>query len=94
MLGVYSLYLIQKFRSPFVAESFILLMLGGFLSLSISIPSVLSNMEESGNFYGYFMMAFSHTEFLVQTTLILGLVALIFFLRNFKIHTVLKERFV
>lgn len=93
MFGVYLLYSLRKLRNPFVAELFVFAMISLALSSLVSIPSVLSNMLESGNFYRYFMTAFSGTDLLVQMALVLvGLTAL-FLLKNITFHTVLKERF-
>src|SRR3989344_1644434 len=94
MFGVYFMYSMRKLQSPFVAESFVFAILAMILSIFISVPSVLSNMLDSGNFYRYFVMAFSNTELLVQTILILTVFIVLLFVRNFPLRAVFKQRFI
>ena len=83
MLGVYLMYCMRKLKSPFATEIFTLAILGIALSLFVSIPSVLSNVAESSNSARYFAIAFSHTETLVQSLIILAFATMVFSLRNF-----------
>ena len=92
MIGVYLMYSLRKLKNPLVAESFAFAVLALILSVFVSVPSVLSNMLESGSFYRYFLMAFSHTSSIVQMTLILGGLTAIFFVRNITFQAILKTR--
>ena len=83
MFGVYLMYCTRKLKSPFVGESFALVLLIGSLFIFVSVPSVLSNMFSAGNLYNYFIVAFSNTDFLVQSIIILAGAIAIFSLRNF-----------
>ena len=82
ILGIYAMYLARKLKSPFVPESLVLVILGGIISFSISVPSVLSNMFSAGDFYQYFVVAFSNTELMVQMLLVLALIPAIFFIKD------------
>ena len=92
MLGVYLIYAVRKLKSPLVAESVTFAILATILSVFVSVPNVLSNMLDSGNFYRYFITAFSNTNLLVQSVLILVVATLIFFVRNITVHAILKTR--
>ncbi|PIQ66496.1 MAG: hypothetical protein COV96_01195 [Candidatus Zambryskibacteria bacterium CG11_big_fil_rev_8_21_14_0_20_42_18] len=92
MFGVYVLYTIRKLKTPLVTESLVFLILATSLFYFVSVPSFFSNMFESGNFGSYFIMAFSHTDFLVQSALILAFVTVLLFVRNFTLHAILKNR--
>src|SRR3989344_711138 len=96
MIGVYLMYSLRKlsasWRKPFIAESSFFIILAIILSVFVSVPSVLSNMLESGSFYRYFLMAFSHTSSIVQMTLILSGLTAIFFVRNITFQAILKTR--
>ena len=83
MLGVYFMFLLYRLRSPFMVEIFALAVLGGALSLFVSIPSVLSNMAESPNVGSYLVTAFSNAEALVQSLIVLAFATVVFSLRNF-----------
>ena len=93
MFGVYLIYFMRKLKSPFFVESFAFAVIGVCLFYLVSIPSVLTNMRASNDFYGYFMTAFFGTDFLVQSTLVLAAVTTLFLVKNITVHTVLKERF-
>ena len=92
LVGVYAIYCMRKLRSPFIAESFVFVLLAIFLSSVVSMPSVLANMSTSGNFYRYFVVAFSNTDFLVQSILTLVGVTILFFVRNITVQAILKTR--
>src|SRR3989338_5281500 len=92
LVGVYAIYCMRKLRSPFIAESFVFVLLAIFLSSVVSMPSVLANMSTSGNFYRYFVVAFSNTDFLVQSVLVLVGVTILFFVRNITVQAILKTR--
>ena len=92
MFGVYFLYSMRKLKNPFIAESFVFVMLAIILSIFISVPNVLSNMLHSESFYHYFIIAFSNTELLVQTSLVLTGITILFFVRNITVHAILKTR--
>lgn len=83
MLGVYLLYLIRRLKSPFATEATLLVVFGLVLSVSVSVPSVISNMSQSGNFYRYLYIAYGHTNPMVQATLLLVGATLVLSLRNF-----------
>ena len=93
LVGVYAIYCMRKLRSPFIAESFVFVLLAIFLSSVVSMPSVLANMSTSGNFYRYFVVAFSNTDFLVQSVLVLVVITVLLFIRNITIHTISKQHF-
>lgn len=93
MFGVYLMYFVRKLKNPFIAETFVFVILAIILFTFISVPSILSNMLDSGNFYRYFVMAFSNTEIFVQLTLILTGIATLLFVRNITVHAILKTRF-
>lgn len=92
MSGVYLLYLVRRMKTPLVVESLIFIIVASVLFYFVSIPSFVSNMFESGNFFNYFIMAFSNTDFLVQTALVLALITAVFFVRNITVHAILKNR--
>lgn len=92
MFGVYLIYSLRKVTNPFVAESLIFVVLGSVLSILVSIPSVLSNMYGSESFYQYFMSAFSSTDLIVKSILILTALTLFLFFRNVTVYTVFKQR--
>lgn len=87
MFGVYVLYAVRKlsasWRKPFMAEVAIFLIIAATMSIFVSVPSVLANMSNSGNFYRYLMIAFSNTTFLVQLLFLLAISTMILSLRNF-----------
>lgn len=94
MFSVYLAYLTRKFKSPIIAEVVLFLIFVGLLLLFVSVPSVVSNMIASGNFYEYFLMAFSQTDILVKATLILASLTAVLFVKNITLQTVsfFKER--
>lgn len=91
MVRVCAWCLIRKLKSPFVAELSLFSMLAIVLSIFVSVPSVFSNMIASGDFSGYFLMAFFHTEHLVQSIILTAGMIAIFSLRNFGNVSRLKE---
>lgn len=91
MFGVYLLYSMRKLKNPFIAESFVFVVLAIILSIFVSVPSVLSNMLDSGSFYHYFIMAFSNTELLIQTILVLSGLTILFFMKNIPLRAVFKQ---
>lgn len=95
MFSVYLAYLTRKFRSPFIAEVALFLIFTTALIFFISIPSVVANMLASGNLYGYLVMAFSQTDVLVKTILILSLITALLFVKNVTVFTVsfFRQRF-
>jgi len=94
MFGVYLLYCVRKLKSPLITECFIFALLATVLVYFVSVPSFISNMLDSGNFYNYLIMAFSNTNFLVQSILILTAVTVFLFVRNITVHAILKNRLV
>ncbi len=74
MFGVYLVYLIRKFKTPFIAESFVFAAFALLLSVFVSVPSVLSNMMSSPDFYRYIIIAFSNTTLMVQLIVVLSLI--------------------
>ena len=92
MLQIYAIYFMRKLSTPFIGESLAFVFIGVILFYFVSIPSVISNMMSSGDFYSYFMMAFSNTDFVVKSILLLALIPAIFFIRNITIYTGIKER--
>lgn len=91
LFGVCLICVVRKLKCPFVGESFIFAMLIMFLFYFVSVPSVLTNMSASENFYRYFMMAFSNTDSLVKLVLVSVGVTVLFFVRNITVHTTLKQ---
>ena len=83
MLNVYAIYCMRKLKSPFIIESFAMTCVAILLFYFVSIPSIVSNMIHSGNLYYYFVMAFSQTDILVQSTLVFAGAIMVFSLRNF-----------
>ncbi len=96
MFSVYLAYLTRKFRSPFIAEVILFLIFSAILLVFVSVPSVVSNMLASGNFYEYLLAAFSQTDIMVKTILILAAITAALFVKNITLQTVsfFKERFV
>ena len=94
MFHVYIIYLLRKLQAPFITESIVLAVLATILFFFVSVPSVVANMFGSGDFYHYFIMAFSSTDFLVQTVLILTGITTLLFMKNIAVHTMLRERLV
>lgn len=94
MLNVYLAYLTRKFRSPFIAEVALFIIFATVLVFFVSIPNVWHNMVASGNFYDYLVMAFSQTDVLVKTILILSLITALLFVKDATIFTLsfFKER--
>ena len=92
MFGTYLIYSMRKLKSPFIAESFIFVILAIILSIFVSVPSVLSNTLHSGNFYHYFVIAFSNTELLVQAILVLTGLTVLFFIGNIPLRAIFKTR--
>ncbi len=92
MSSIYILYFVRKLKTPLVAESLIFLMLAASLFYFVSVPNFFSNMFESGNFWSYFVMAFSHTDFLVQMAIVLTFTVSILFVRNLTVFAILKNR--
>jgi hypothetical protein len=82
----------RKLKTPLVTEFLVFVMLAVVLLFSVSVPSILANMFNSGSFYNYFLMAFSSTDFLVQTAIVLAVVTVLFFIRNIAVHTIFKQR--
>ena len=92
MFGVYLLYCLRKLKNPFVAECLVFVLLAITLVYFVSILSFFSNMFSSGHFYDYLVMAFSNTEFLVQTILVLIAITVFLVVRNITVHAILKTR--
>ena len=82
MFGVYIIYFFRKIRSPLVVEIAPLFLGAVLLFVFVSIPSVISNMYDSGQFGSYLLMAFSHTEHIGQAMLVLVGVAGLVLLRR------------
>ena len=93
MFGVYALYCIRKLQNPLIAESFLFAILGATLLYFVSIPRVLNNMSTAESSFRYFVVAFSHTDHIVQSILILVAITGLFFVRNITLHAILKTRF-
>ena len=74
MFGVYLMYAMRKLKGPFVAETFTFAILAIILSVFVSVPSILSNMLSSPNFYRYFLIAFSNTTLMVQLILVASII--------------------
>lgn len=66
MLRVFALYTIRRFKVPFVAELSVFTIALILLFGLVSVPSIISNMSESGSFYRYLLAAFSNTTLMVQ----------------------------
>ncbi|OHB17322.1 MAG: hypothetical protein A2544_01550 [Candidatus Zambryskibacteria bacterium RIFOXYD2_FULL_43_10] len=94
MLSVYLEFFMRKLNNPFISESLIFITLAVILSIFVSVPSVISNMFISGNYYRYFIMAFSGTDLLVQMILVLTGFMILFFIKNITFRAMLRERFV
>ena len=93
MFGVYIIYLGRKLRSPLIVETATLLLGAILLCAFVSVPSVISNMYNSGQFGSYLLMAFSHTEHIVQAMLVLVGVTGIIFLRRLIARSFLKLQY-
>ena len=94
MLSVYLEFFMRKLNNPFISESLIFLTLAVILSIFVSVPSVISNMFISENYYQYFIMAFSGTDLLVQMILVLTGLMILFFIKNITSRAILRERLV
>lgn len=92
MSSIYILYLVRKLKTPLIIQPLVFVITVSTLFYFVSVPSFFSNMFNSGNFWSYFVMAFSTTDFLVQTVLIVAFVTAIFFVRNITVHAILKNR--
>lgn len=87
IFGVYIIYFARKLRSPFLAESFVMLGLAVLLSYIVSIPHIVSNMKNCTNIYHYFILSFSKTALLVKLIIVSAVGTAIFFMRNLTVHT-------
>ena len=94
MLSVYLEFFMRKLNNPFISESLIFITLAVILSIFVSVPSVISNMFISENYYQYFIMAFSGTDLLVQMILVLTGLMILFFIKNITSRAILRERLV
>jgi|SRR5579872_4845088 len=96
MLGVYTVYIIRRLKSPFVGELFVLTLLFGILSFLVSLPHVLSNIMLTRGSYTFFVDAFSKTHMTVKLILVSALASGLLFLRNVTVFTTsrLKQRFI
>ena len=94
MLSVYLEFFMRKLNNPFISESLIFLTLAVILSIFVSVPSVISNMFISENYYQYFIMAFSGTDLLVQMILVLTGLMILFFIKNITSRAMLREHLV
>ncbi len=82
MLRVYAIYCARKAASPFVGESLAFAILAALLSIFVSIPNVLANLFNAGDFYNFFIAAFARTDLIVQMILVLVLIPVIFFIKD------------
>ena len=96
MLGVYTLYIIRKLKSPFVGEIFALGIFSALLSLMVSVPHIISNIILTHCSYSFFIDAFSKTHTVVKLLFVSAILACGLFVRNITVFTVdmVKERFV
>ncbi len=92
MLNIYLMHCLRQLRNPATFEFFLFAIFSITLFIFVSVPSVVSNMLHSGNFYRYFLMAFSNTDTTVQLLLILTGFVFIFFVRNIALSAILKTR--
>jgi len=92
MFHIYAIYLMRKLWAPFITESIIFATLATTLFFFVSVPNVVINMFGSGDLYHYFITAFSTTDFLVQTILILAGITMLLFVKNIAFHSALRER--
>lgn len=92
MFHIYAIYLLRKLKNPFIAESVLFITFVAALLFYVSVPSVMTNMAASGNFHRYLITAFSTTDFLVQTILVLASITILLFVRNIAIHSISRER--
>jgi len=93
LFGVYVIYFVRKLKSPIIAESFIFMILAMILSIFVSFSTVLTNMWASKNYYDYFAVSFSNTDFIVKILLVLVAITALFFVRNLAFYTLkLKHR--
>ena len=92
MFHIYAIYLLRKIWTPFVTEAILFITLLITLFLFVSVPSVLSNMFNSGDLYHYFINAFSSTDLMVQATLVLTGATTILFLKNIAFNKTIRER--
>ena len=99
MCGIYTLYIVRKFKTPFVGELFVLAFCMSVLSLFISLPHVIDNMLAStysgGGSYTFFTTAFSKTQTSVKLITLASLAALVLFVRNIMLTTtgLIRNRF-
>lgn len=94
MFGVYTIFFVRKLKNPFITELLAFGLLVAVLFYFVSIPNVLTNMTASGNFYNYFVMAFSNTDFLVKLVLVLTAITVLVSMRHLTFYTLqLKHRF-
>jgi len=91
MFRVYIVYLLHQLRNPVFSNSIVLLALALTLPIFVSVPSVFSNMLNSGNLYNYFLMAFSKTDLAVQTIIILTLCSAVFLAKHITFQTVSRQ---
>ncbi len=72
MFGIYTMFVLNKLKSPLVGETSTALLMVALLSLFVSVPSVFSNMFSSPSISRYFMIAFSNTTLVVQLMVIMS----------------------
>jgi uncharacterized membrane protein YkgB len=95
MLGVYTLFIIRRLRSPFIGELFVLGILCASLSFLVSMPHVIENIMITRGSYSFFVDAFTKTQMTVKLLVLSAAVSCGFFVRNITVFTtnLVKERF-
>lgn len=93
MFRVYFSWASSLIRRPLTIELGILAFLFVTLTLTLSIPSIISNMLDAESAYRYLIVAFSHTEHLAQFLLLLTGLTLLYVARNLAPQKVFKFRF-
>ncbi len=96
MIGVYTLSIIRRLKSPFIGELFALGILCASLSFLVSLPHVISNIILTRGSYSFFVDAFSKTHMMVKLIVLSAAASGALFLRNVTMFTTdkLKARFV
>ncbi len=90
MLGVYTLYILRRLRSPFVGELCALGMLFASLSFLVSLPHVISNIILTRGSFTFMIDAFLKTDIAVELLVISAALACGLFVRNITVFTTEK----
>lgn len=87
MSRIYLVYCLRQLKNPLLTNILVLMALTAVLFVFVSVPSVLSNMLNSGSFYNYFITAFFNTNLAIQTMLILVGLSAILLVKNITLET-------